>query len=758
MTPAIRLGVRLVRGRDLVLRLRSALTALGSAICVMLLFGILAAWHVSQVAGTRNVAQAPHPDSHGMLLYAAVPDVWQGESLTRVYLAADGPHPPVPPGLSGLPAPGEAVLSPDLAAGLRRHDPQLQARFGGLRISVIGRAGLTSAGQQLAYIGSTSGALRGAPRVSGFGDAGQVTGTIESLKLASLLALIVFVGVPYAGVCAVATRLGAAARRRRMAALWMIGIRPRQLRLAGAVESAVSVFAGAIIGSLAFQALRPVLAAHVTINGIRPFVADLGLPVLQQAVVMLAVVVLAIVSGSLLGGLSVWRGTRPLRGSHRFDALPLILVGIGAALALGTALFVAAAPGRSAAWRDLLLDATAASLVLGAALSLAMILQHAGRFAARLLPSGSTLLAARRLETDPGAMARIGALVLVAVFAVGFAATIATQFQLSNAEAHAEARLGGRQVGTVLTAATDAPLRLNGIEASVVLPHLTAHDTNGASFDVLVASCPQLQALTGQSLRCPDEPFLVQAVDPQHPAWQLRQLPSPSPAGNLITLRSTAGTTLTLTYPVRAVQIQLSWASGIERDTVVVPPDDPGLNQLGSLPVTYATVAVRAGDNVAIGALRSSVARVDPTAEVDLAGAQELSSDAGYARYGTTVLLLALVACAVGLAGIAIAALDTVLVRLRHLQPLLVLGIPRRALRRSIAVEIAVPLVLATVLGVGIAVVCGGLFIQNDYGAHLPAATMTLTGTIGLIVAVLVALTGAVLVPQTPNRVSARIE
>lgn len=754
MTAAIRLGVRLVRGRDLVLRLRSALTALGSAICVVLLFGILAAWHVSQIASTRNVAQAPHPDSHGTLLYAAVPDVWQGESLTRVYLAADGPHPPVPPGLSGLPAPGEAVLSPDLAAGLRQHDPQLEARFAGLRIRVIGRAGLTSAGQQLAYIGATSAALRGAPRVSGFGDASQVTGVIASLKLASLLALIVFVGIPYAGVCAVATRLGAAARRRRMAALWMIGVRPRQLRLAGAVECAVSVFAGAIIGSVAYQALRPVLAAHVTINGIRPFVADLGLPVLQQAVVVLAVVVLAIVSGWLLGGVRVWRGTRPLRGTHRFDALPLTLVGLGAALAVGTALFV----HRSAAWRDPLLDATAAALVLGAALSLAMILQHAGRFAARMLPSGSVLLAARRLETDPGAMARIGALVLPAVFAVGFAATIATQFQLSNAEAFTEARLGGRQVGTVRSAVTDTPLRLNGIEASTVLGHLIAHDTKGASFDVLVASCLQLQALTGQSLRCPDEPFLVQAVDPGVPASLLRQLPTLSPAGNLITLRSTAGKTLTLTYPVHAVQVQLSWASGIERDTVVVPPNDPGLIQLGNLPVTYATVAVRAGDDAAIRALRSSVARVDPTAEVDLAGAQELSSNAGYARYGTTVLLLALVACAVGLAGIVMTALDTVLVRLRHLEPLLVLGIPRSALRRSIAVEIAVPLIAATILGIGIAVACGGLFIQNNYGAHLPVSTMTLVTSIGLLVAILVSLTGAVLVPRTPNRVSARIE
>ncbi len=317
MIPSVRLGLRLVRGSDLVLRLRSALTALGSAICVLLLLGILAAWHVTQITSTRNVAQAPRPDSHGALLYAAVPDSWHGQSLTRVYLAVDGPHPPVPPGLSRLPGPGEVALSPDLAAGLRHHDPQLLARFEGLRGDTIARVGLTSAAQQLAHIGATAAALKGAQRVSGFGDAEQVTSTIASLKLASLLLFIIFVGVPYAGVCAVATRLGAAARRRRMAALWMIGLRPRQLRLATAVESAVSVLVGAIIGIVAYQVLRPVLAAHVAINGIRPFVADLGLPVLTQAAVLVAVVVLAVVSGTLLGGSRAWSVRGSVCGNDR---------------------------------------------------------------------------------------------------------------------------------------------------------------------------------------------------------------------------------------------------------------------------------------------------------------------------------------------------------------------------------------------------------------------------------------------------------
>lgn len=756
MIAAVRLGFRLVRGNDPVLRLRSILTALGSAICALLILCILAAWQVSRIADTRNVAQAPHPDAHGTLLYAEVPDTWHGHDLTRIYVAADGPNAPVPPGLSHLPRSGEVVLSPHLAAELRRHNPELEARFGGLRVAVIGRAGLISASEQLAYVGATPAMLTGAHRVSAFGDSNQVTETTPTLKLTAVLLFIVFVGVPYAGVCAVATRLGAASRRRRLAALWMIGLQPWQLRLASAVESAAAVLAGSIVGIVSYQALRPVIAARVTANGVRPFAADLGLPVLAQVAVLVGVLALAIASGTLLSGSRAWRGTRPHRVTHRFSPAPFAVIGVGVALAVATPVLAALAPRLSHFWRDPLLDATAVTLVVGVTLSLATLLQRGGRLAARAMPSGAGLLAARRLETDPGAMARIGALVLPAVFAVGFAATIATQFHLSDRAARAEAGLGGRQVGTVVPLLDGGSFTTDGIRALVVVPHLEAT----GPLEVIVASCDQLRALTGQSsLHCPSGRFLLDAEDPAVPALTGQPtLPHTSPDRGPVVVRSLTGSRLTVRYPTQTLRVLLAIPSGTGLHAIVLPPTDPGLQRLGRVAVRQATVAVPAGDAAAVRALRSSVAIHYPLAEVDLAGDSELAANAGYARYGTAVLLLALVASAVGAAGVAIAALDTVLTRQRELQPLLVVGIPRSALRRSTAAEIAIPLSLATALGVAIAIVCGSIFIQRNNGAHLPGLTLTLIGGTGTALAGIVAITAATLVPGTPNRVSARAE
>ncbi|HEX4727931.1 MAG TPA: FtsX-like permease family protein [Jatrophihabitans sp.] len=754
MTPAVRLGLRLVRGNDLVLRLRSILAALGAAICVLLLLGVLAAWHVGRVAEARNVAQAPHPDDHGALLYYQVADRWHGKELTRVYLATNGQDAPVPPGLSRLPAAGEVVLSPNLAAALAGGDPELRARFGGLRVSIIGRAGLTSQSQQLAYLAASATQLAGGQSVSSFGDPLQVTRTTARLKLLSLLLFIVFVGVPYAGMCAVATRLGAAARRRRLAALWMIGVPPRQLRLAAAVEAAVAVFVGAALGVGSYQALRSVLAAHTTINGIRPFAADLGLPILSQLAVLVAVVLVAIVSGTLLSGSAGWRGTRPIRTPHRFGAIPLLVLGLGAVLALATAWVVSTDP--RSLLGVLLLDATAAALVVGASLSLATLVQRAGGLIARALPSGSTLLAARRLESDPGAMARLGAMVLPAIFTIGFAATLASQFQLSDSSAANQANFHGRQAGIVqappLPGATLDP---SGITALVALPHTR---TSG-NLDVLVASCPQLRQLSGQpSLQCPVGHFVLDLVNP----FAEGQTVAPTPVGpqqpesNSVVFTSLSGKTVTVPMPSTSLRVEVATPFFAESRALVLPPDDLMLADLGPLPVWELTVAVPAGDDAAVGALRASVAVHNPLAEVDLAGEDELTANAGYARYGNLVLLLALVASAVGAAGVVITALDAVLTRRRQLEPLLVLGVSRAALRRATAAEITAPLVLAVLIGAGIAAICGSLFAHRNSSAHLALPVLGLSAAAGVGIAVVVAAIAVTLVPSTPNRVSSR--
>lgn len=760
MIPAVRLGLRFVRGNDLALRLRSVLAAAGAAICVLLLMVVLAAWHAGRVAEARNIGQAPHPDPQGALLYYQVSDRWHGQDLTRDYLAADGAAAPVPPGLSRLPAAGEVALSPNLVAALAAGDQELKARFGGLRVVIIGRAGLISASQQLAYVGATATQLRGAQRVSRFGDARQVTETTPRLKLLSLLLFIIFVGVPYAGMCAVATRLGAAARSRRLAALWMIGVPPRQLRLAAAVEAAVAVLVGAVLGIVGYQGVRLVVAAHVTVNGIRPFAADLGLSAISQAALLVAVVGVAVTSGTLLGGATPRPGVRPVRASRRFAGVPLLLLGLGAVLALATAYALAVAPHSLSG--TVLLDATAATLVVGTSLSLAVLVQRAGGLLARVLPSGSALLAARRLEADPGSMSRLGAVVLPAVFVVGFAATIASQFHLSDTTARVQTSFHGRQIALVQAPSmAEATLDPQGVAALAVVPHVRA----STGMDVVIASCAQLRMLSGlPSLTCPAGRFVLDAVNPflsQGQAGPAGPRPTgpqpPGPATSLV-IRSLSGSSLTVDVPAAVLRMELAMPFFPELRALVIPPDDPALGRLGALPIWELTAAIPGGDGAAAAALRSSVAAHDPLAEVDFAGEDELAADAGYSRYGTLAMLLALVACAVGVAGVAITALDAVLVRRRQLEPLLVLGVPRAALRRATASEIAAPLIAAVLAGVAITAVCGELLTRRNSSTHLATPALTLSAVVGIGLALVIALFAVALVPPTPARVSARTE
>jgi hypothetical protein len=107
---------------------------------------------------------------------------------------------------------------------------------------------------------------------------------------------------------------------------------------------------------------------------------------------------------------------------------------------------------------------------------------------------------------------------------------------------------------------------------------------------------------------------------------------------------------------------------------------------------------------------------------------------------------------------VAITALDAVLVRRRQLEPLLVLGVPRAALRRATASEIAAPLIAAVLCAVAITAVCGELLTRRNPSTHLAIPALTLSAVVGIGVALVIALLAVALVPATPSRVSARTE
>jgi hypothetical protein len=284
----LRLGLQLTlhSGREALVRL--LVTTAAVAVGVALLIGVLAEYHAFQAEShtpcwsctTGSPVPSPRP-TRGELWNDSV-DFYQGQTITRLDVAALGAHAPVPPGISQLPAPGDYYASPALAALLRTVPAdELGQRFPGHLIGTIGDAGLTGPGELTIYIGYTPQALTA---VSGSLESslkqGPVPGTQWVTHIATAPAAEVFtpffryafgVGAlavlfPLLVLIGTATRLAAARREERFAALRLVGGTPADIRVIAAVESVVGAFLGAALGIVVFLLVQPILAGSALIG------------------------------------------------------------------------------------------------------------------------------------------------------------------------------------------------------------------------------------------------------------------------------------------------------------------------------------------------------------------------------------------------------------------------------------------------------------------------------------------------------------
>src|SRR6202042_2369942 len=206
------------------------------AVGVALLLGVLAEFNAFQAqsnqpcwACTGGNPQVPSPlPARGELWNNSV-DFYQGQTLTRLDVAALGADAPVLPGISKVPAAGQYYASPALAALLRTVPAdELGDRFPGTMIGTIGPAGLTGPGQLAVYIGYPPAALN------------AIGGTTWVTSISTAPASEVFppffryafgIGVlavlfPMLVLISTATRLAASRREERFAALRLVGGTP----------------------------------------------------------------------------------------------------------------------------------------------------------------------------------------------------------------------------------------------------------------------------------------------------------------------------------------------------------------------------------------------------------------------------------------------------------------------------------------------------------------------------------------------------
>ena len=289
-------------GREALVRL--VLTAAGIALAVtMLLVAAVAfpALHAHDVrrawTGTSDQNQRPaqDEDTTDPLLWRLTQIRFDGRGVVRVDLAPEGPDAPVPPGLERLPRPGEIAVSPALAELLDTTDAATLAdRFAGRVTATVGSAALASPDDLVAFVGHEADDLRSEADVS-------TVRSIESAPIShnltrSMRVVFVVGGVgllaPVVVFVATATRLAAARREQRLAALRLAGATTGQVGVVAAVEAAIAALAGMAAGFGLFFGVRPRLA-RTPLDGAAFYPSDLDLPPGWAAAIALGVPALA---------------------------------------------------------------------------------------------------------------------------------------------------------------------------------------------------------------------------------------------------------------------------------------------------------------------------------------------------------------------------------------------------------------------------------------------------------------------------------
>jgi hypothetical protein len=414
-----RLGLRLSLrgGREALVRL--VLTAVAVAVGVAVLLCVLADFHAFQVSNNRPcwecTASAPRnaaPASEELWNTSA--DFYQGQTIERLDVAALGPHAPVPPGISRLPGPGQYYASPALAALLRTVPrDELGARYPGTLAGTIGDQALTGPDELVIFIGyspSHLAALPGTMRVDQIAAAPgkQVWSSYFRYAFAVSVLAVLF---PILILIGTATRLSAARREERFAAMRLVGATPAQISVIASVDAIVSALLGVLLGFGVFALVQPALA-NAALIGTRYFAFNVT-PTAAGYIAMLVAVPLASAIASLMSlrrlrisPLGVSRRVTP--PAPRFGRVVPLLIGIvlfvaGLAITNQKSIGAPAFPG-------LII------IMIGLVVAGPWLTAQAARAFSRLVKGASAMLAARRLADNPKAAFRTVSGLVLAVF------------------------------------------------------------------------------------------------------------------------------------------------------------------------------------------------------------------------------------------------------------------------------------------------------------------------------------------------------
>ena len=453
----IGLGLRLVTngGREAIIRFLVLAVAVGLGVGLLLTVvaasNAVSTWnnrHAWFLTGTAFVPPGPATAGIAPLWWHPIGDTFDRQNIYRFDVAATGTSSPVPPGISRDPGPGQYYASPALAALLRSTPAdQLADRYPGRLVGTIGDAALPSPNSLVIIIGHTPAQLAHTPysvQVTSIAAAAPFSagdrpvnpkgldytpavGGIQPSGIDFILSVVALAMLaPVLIFIATATRLSAARREQRFAAMRLVGATRRQVSLLAATESTAAAVLGVAVGFGIFFLLRAPVAG-IPFLGEPFFPADMALSLPDILVVAIGVPVAAAVAARLalrrvhISPLGVARRTTP-RPPRAWRVLPLLagLAELGFFVVHGTP-----ASPRGELWGLLpgFLLIIAGLVIAGPWLTMA-----AARVMARRTSRPGALIAARRLADDPRAGFRAVSGLVLALFVTTVAVvTITTQ-------------------------------------------------------------------------------------------------------------------------------------------------------------------------------------------------------------------------------------------------------------------------------------------------------------------------------------------
>ncbi len=765
----IRLGLRLAvsGGREAVTRL--ALIAVAVAIGVGLLLATLAGLNAVSTQNARygwletgyTASDAPPAGSPATrtadtdpLWWQLRADQFQGKQIGRVDLAATGRGSPVPPGLTRLPRPGELYASPALAKLLRTTPAaQLGDRYPGHLVGTIAAAALPSpdslvlvigrhvadlshqpGARLVSHISTTAPSDCGGPGCA-FGLGINHNGIVLILTVvaaALLFPVLIFIGA--------ATRLSAARREQRFAAMRLVGATPQQISVISTVESVLATVAGVAAGFGVFFAVRPAIAA-IPFTGDRFFPGDLALNVYDVLLVVLGIPIGAALAARLalrrvtISPLGVTRRVTP-PPPHAWRLVPL-LVGFAELAYFAYVHDIGARTHTNTTVEALLFLLGLLLVMAGLVVAGPWLTMLAAQLATRRAGRPATLIAARRLADNPQAAFRAISGLVLAVFVATSAVAIITSLSASSSAS------GG------LGSAADSTL------IDVLAGPDTAHPATPADTSTIRA-LTSIPGVTGV------------AVIHDQPAHVAQPAPGPPPMQQVVTCAELTtlpalghcppGATAVTVTPDYVGSFGLAPTTPMRKRTW--PAADIAAGQLTQLPI----------DSIVVGTDGSPATVERARTALDLAypltfaahTATEMQGDRSrllddYRRLADIVILTSLPIAGCSLA---VTIVGGLIERKRPFALLRLTGAPLSVLRRVVGLEAAAPLLTTAAVSVAAGLLSARLFLRAQLRdtLHLPDPTFYLILLAGLLAALAVMASALPLLSRITRPETARNE